>query len=74
MESPLICVLMMISSENGVCVGEGSVSRQSNFYIDALVLLVEKSGVDYNVVYSDHPVCTEKRKVVMVRNNEIDVL
>lgn len=74
MKSPLIFVLMMISSHIGALEVRVSDSRQSNIYMDALVWLLDKSGVDYNLVYTDHPVSTQKRKVVMVRNNEIDVL
>ncbi|ASP39002.1 hypothetical protein CHH28_10070 [Bacterioplanes sanyensis] len=49
-------------------------SRESNIYMDALRWLLEYSGEDVRLVQTDHPVSTQKRKVAMVLNKEIDIM
>ena len=49
-------------------------SREHNFYMDALVWVLDKSGVDYQLIHTDHPVSTQRRKVNLLLNNEIDVI
>ena len=49
-------------------------SRENNFYMDALVWLLDKSGEDYTLVHTDHPTSTQKRKVAFLLDKEIDVI
>lgn len=49
-------------------------SRENNFYMDALVWVLDKSGTEYSIVRTDHPISTQKRKVAFVLNKEIDVI
>ena len=49
-------------------------TRVNNFYMDALVWLLNKSGRDYRLIRTDHPVSSQVRKVTLVLNDQIDVM
>lgn len=49
-------------------------SRENNFYLDALRWILDKSKVDYQLVHTTHPISTQKRKVALLLNDEIDVI
>ena len=49
-------------------------TRVNNFYIDALVWLLDKSGQKYRLIRTDHPVSSQVRKVTLVLNDQIDVI
>lgn len=49
-------------------------TRKSNFYMDALAWLLEKSGEEYNLVQTKHSVTSQGRKVLLVKQGELDLL
>lgn len=49
-------------------------SRANNFYMDALVWVLNKSGADYHLVHTEHSASSQVRKVTLLQNNEIDVM
>lgn len=49
-------------------------SRANNFYMDALKFVLEKSGADYEFVPTKHPVSSQGRKFILVKNGDIDIL
>lgn len=49
-------------------------SRENNFYMDALVWLLEKSEADYRLIHTNHSMSSQARKVVLVQKDEIDVI
>jgi len=49
-------------------------SRDNNFYMDALKWVLDKSGEDYRLVRTEHPISTQMRKVALVQKGEIDVM
>ena len=70
----LICILLLSSQVYAELQVRVSDSRQSNLYMDALVWLLNKSGKEVQIVRTDHPPSTQKRKVAMVLNKEIDIM
>ncbi|ASP37623.1 hypothetical protein CHH28_02585 [Bacterioplanes sanyensis] len=70
-----VCALLLFS-QAALAAMEVRVSdsRQSNIYMDALVWLLDKSGEEYQLIHTDHPTSTQKRKVIMLRQREIDVI
>ncbi len=49
-------------------------TRENNFYMDALRFILEKSGTDYKLISTKHPSSTQGRKIILVKNNDIDIL
>jgi len=49
-------------------------TRESNFYLDALRTVLDKTGIDYTLIYTAHPVSSQKRKIQQVRRKEIDLI
>lgn len=49
-------------------------TRVNNFYIDALVWLLDKSEEEYRLIRTDHPTSSQVRKVALVLNDQIDVI
>lgn len=49
-------------------------SRENNFYIDALVWLLNKSEADYRLIHTNHIMSSQVRKVTLVQDGEIDVM
>ncbi len=70
--SGLLMLLLSLSSQ--ALEVRVSDSRENNFYMDALVWVLDKSGVDYQLTHTDHPISTQRRKVNLLLNNEIDVI
>jgi hypothetical protein len=49
-------------------------SRENNFYMDALVWILDKSEADYRLIHTDHLMSSQVRKVALVQKGEIDVM
>lgn len=49
-------------------------SRNSNIYLDTLRWLLKRSGERYQLRHTDHPISSQKRKVAMLLNDEIDII
>ncbi len=49
-------------------------TRDNNFYMDALNFILEKSGADYKFVSTNHPLSSQARKIILVKNGEVDIL
>jgi hypothetical protein len=49
-------------------------SRANNFYMDALIWVLDKSGTDYHLVDTHHSVSSQARKVALVQRGELDIL
>lgn len=71
----LLCLLLMLSmvaqAQLHVRISD---SRTSNIYLDALVWLMDKSGKEYRLTDTDHPVSSQQRKAIMLQKKEIDVM
>lgn len=48
--------------------------RENNFYMDALVWLLNKSEADYRLIHTNHIMSSQVRKVTLVQDGEIDVM
>lgn len=49
-------------------------SRANNFYMDALVWVLDKSGAEYELIQTEHSMSSQVRKVALVRNGDLDVM
>lgn len=49
-------------------------TRESNYYLEALYWILEKSGKDYAVVHTDYPLSSQARKIAFVKNGNIDII
>jgi hypothetical protein len=49
-------------------------SRENNFYMDALIWVLEKSEADYRLIHTNHLMSSQVRKVSLVQKGEIDVM
>jgi len=70
---PFVFVFLLASPVQALDV-RVSDSRGNNFYMDALVWLLNKSGIDYQLISTDHPPSSQKDKVRMLLEGDIDVM
>jgi len=49
-------------------------SRTNNYYMDALIWILNKSGADYRLIHTDHSMSSQVRKVALVQSGELDVM
>lgn len=49
-------------------------TRQNNFYMDALQWVLDKSGQEYELISTEHPLTSQQRKFYLLENREIDVV
>ncbi len=49
-------------------------SRENNFYMDALYWVLDKSGQEYQITYTEHPVSSQQRKIIQLKQGDIDLL
>ncbi|MCP4160870.1 MAG: amino acid ABC transporter substrate-binding protein [Deltaproteobacteria bacterium] len=49
-------------------------SRKNNFFMESLKWILKKSGQEYKIITTKHPVSSQKRKIVLVKNGEIDII
>ena len=49
-------------------------SRANNFYMDALIWILDKSGADYRLIHTNHLMSSQVRKVKLVQKGEIDIM
>lgn len=70
----LLLSTLIFASESEALDIRVSDSRDNNFYMDALTWVLDKSGLSYHLIHTKHPTSTQKRKVALVLNGEIDVI
>lgn len=49
-------------------------SRENNFYMDALKWVLDKSGEEYKIIPTTYPLSSQKRKIILLKNEEIDII
>jgi hypothetical protein len=49
-------------------------SRANNFYMDALVWVLDKSGAEYELIQTEHSMSSQVRKVALVQHGDLDVM
>lgn len=49
-------------------------TRQNNYYLEALNLVLEKSEYQCNIISTGHPLSSQARKVALVKKGEIDIM
>ncbi len=69
----IIITCLMLSNVQAIEI-RISDTRANNFYLDALEWVLQKSGRNYLLHYTDHPVSSQKRKLLMLKNGEIDLI
>lgn len=73
--SILLTVLLFMAAEPvGAINIKISDTRENNFYLEALFWVLEKSGKEYNIIHTKHPVSSQRRKIELVKKGEIDIL
>lgn len=69
----LLCLLAHLPAAYAIDI-KISDSRSHNFYLDALRWVLDKSGQPYRIHYTEHPASSQQRKVLLVKNGDIDLL
>ena len=70
---PILLIISINSSWAAISV-KVSDTRENNFYMEVLSWVLEKSGKEFKIISKKYPVSSQKRKIFLLKNGEIDIL